>query len=494
MARSPRRSRIIAAVAASAIGLSMSATTLGSSAATAAPEGHGQAASRLAPPGPFGSRVTLEDQAFYYGVDVAIDPSSNTAYVGWIGDNVNNATTLDVHLCVLPLKASTCSGGIRTIDTIGPSAAGLQVEVTGPGEATLVWWHQAVGTGKLSKAIYSGGVLAAGADVTDAPSNGMLFDVVRAPDGQLWAVTRDGGTGTNLQVRPGLTGTPQNASAPWMVGNASLAFAGTKPILLIAEYGPISDPVYYATGTPWGSFKAVPKTWNLGVFNDMVTTKSGVRMISSENNANYRPVVGKWTGTAFSTPKLVGENKSCPALTFDLVTDASGRLSNVSERCGKLGIYNHPQTSRAAIKYFDSGGTIGGAPQIGTTARGYGLVAWAIQSPTAVANKLFARWVRLPSLLAAKSAKAQGNKVTVKGPIGCLTPVTIQATVKANAAPGWSVVSRQLKLDGDNVGRSVDIDGEKLASGSTHVLVGKAVFKKGGQRATATKRFEFKVC
>ena len=78
-------------------------------------------------------------------------------------------------------------------------------------------------------------------------------------------------------------------------------------------------------------------------------------MIGSEDNANYRPVVARWTGSSFSTPKLIGENQSCPALTFDLVTDGSGRLANVSERCGKLGVYNLPDTKNAAIVRFALG-------------------------------------------------------------------------------------------------------------------------------------------
>jgi hypothetical protein len=482
MPRTTRRSRTVAAALAAILTTSLLSTSM-----------LGAPGADAAPPGPFGSSITLESQSSYAGVDVAVDPSSNTAYVAWIGDD-NGPNPRQVHLCVVPLKASSCSGGIKTISAIdGSSAAGIQVEVTAPGVATLVWWHQSgLSNAKVATATFTGGVLSPGVDVADAPSNGVLFDVVAAPDGQLWSVTRDFGSGQTLQLRPGLTGSPQNVTAPWMVGQASLAFSGTTPILLISQYGPISDPVYFSTGPAWGPFKAVPKTWNLGVFSDIVTTKRGVRMIASESNANYRPVVGKWTGTAFTTPALIGENKSCPALTFDLVADASGRMANVSERCGKLGIYNHPLTTRAAVTYFSSGGTISGAPQISTTVRGYALVAWAVLDNTIGAN-LRARWVRLPSLLAVKSAKASGNRVSVKAPVGCLTPVSYKAIARATAARGWSVVSRSLKLDGVNKGADEVIDGEKLSSGS-HTLIAKAVFRKGGQRATATKKVTFKVC
>lgn len=487
MSSTSRRSRILAAALATAL---LAALTGTSPAATARP-----AAAERAPAGPMGGTIPLQDQVSLSGLDVALD-AAGTAYVGWIGDPMGGASQRAVHFCVLPHKAQACQGGVQTISAIdGPSAAGLQVEVSGAGQGQLVWFHQSgLTSAKLASAPFSGGVLSAGSDVADAPSNGLLFDVVRHPDGQLWALTRsDSGNARNLQVLPGL-GTPQAVTAPWSVGAASLAFAGSKPVVLASEAGQISARVHAATGAPWGSFRPVPGTWNLGGFHDAVTTSRGLRMVASEDNANYRPVVAKWKGDAFGKARLVGENKSCPALTFDLRTDGSGRLSNVSERCGKLGIYNHPVTTKAAIDYFSTGGTVAGAPQIDTIARGYGLVAWPILSPSGVATKLQARWVRLPSLLKAKGAKKKGNKVTVKAPVGCLTPVTVKAVVKAKPARGWKVVSRSLKLDGKAQGVDVKINGEQLATGSKHVLLGKGVFRKGGQKVTVKKKVTFKVC
>jgi hypothetical protein len=359
----------------------------------------------------------------------------------------------------------------------------------------MVWFYQdALTTGKLATATYTNGVLSPSAAVADAPSNGLLFDVVPGPDGQLWVVTRsDSGSGHVLQVRQGLAGVPQALSAPWMVGKASLAFAGSKPILLVAQYGAIAGELHYASGVPWTGFAPIPKTWTLSEYNDLVTTKKGVRMIGSEDNANYRPVVGRWTGSKFSTPRLIGDNQSCPALTHDLVTDSSGRMADVSERCGKIGIYNLPDTKNAGIAQFSSGGTIAGGPQITTTSRGHGWVAWSILSSPA-GTKLLVRPVRLPALMKEKSASEKGNQVTVRGPVSCLPVVTIRAKVKTNPANGWNLVSRQLKLDGDDVGTSVKIDGQKLAEGSKHVLLGKGVFKKGGQTVTVTKKLKFTAC
>jgi hypothetical protein len=102
--------------------------------------------------------------------------------------------------------------------------------------------------------------------------------------------------------------------------------------------------------------------------------------------------------------------------------------------------------------------------------------------------------VRLPALMKEKSAQEKGNKVTVSGPASCLPVVTVKGKLKTNPAQGWDLVSRQLKLDGDNVNSPVKINGEKLAAGSQHKLVGKAVFRKGGQQVSVTKSFGFKAC
>ncbi len=105
-------------------------------------------------------------------------------------------------------------------------------------------------------------------------------------------------------------------------------------------------------------------------------------------------------------------------------------------------------------------------------------MAWAILSPVQ-GNKLMVRAVRLPALMTSKTDKAKDNKVTVTGPVSCLPVVTVKGKLKVDPAQGWIVVSKQLKLDGDNVGSPVKIDGEKLAAGSKHVLKGKACLPEG---------------
>ncbi len=488
-----RRTRLLAAAAAAALALTLAGPVHTSGAAVdAAVE---------APPvkaGADGPVLVVEDQATFSGFDLATDPSTGVAYLGWISSSAASPLRA-VHLCVLPPGALACSGGVLTTSAVdGPSAAGLQVEVTSPGTATLVWYHNfsSNSLGALSFATYAAGVLGAPATVAgQIPPNGQLFDVVPGPGG-LWAVAGDGGAGTGLRIIPNIgVNAAQPVTAPWMVGNASLAFQGSQPVLLIAKYGSIGDPLAYASGTPMGSFKSLAKTWTTGQGNDLVGTSHGVRAIASEAKASYRPAVAKWNGSEFSKPELIGENDSCPGLFHDAVTDGSGRIADVVERCGKVIIYNLPGTETAAKASFPTGGTLSsGGAQITTTTRGYGWVAWGTLSPTSVGNRLQVRAVRLPALMIEKSKNANPGKVTGTGPASCLPVVEVKAKVTAKAANGWNVASKKLTLDGDGNDATIKLDGEKLKSGEKYTLLGKAVFKKGGQTATVVQKLKFKVC
>ena len=183
---------------------------------------------------------------------MATDPSTGTAYLGWISSNYATQTLRSVHLCVLPAGTSSCAGGVLTTSAVdGPSAAGLQIKVTAPGVATLVWFHQlGLTEARLAAATYANGVLSGPADLWVAPSNGRLLDVADAGNGQLYAVTQnDSGSGQILhlqQLSPGAL--PTDVAAPWYVGKASLAFVGSKAVLLIAKYGSIGDPLYFSSG------------------------------------------------------------------------------------------------------------------------------------------------------------------------------------------------------------------------------------------------------
>ena len=491
-----RRSRILAGLAVGALGLTLLAAPSTSGAAVDAPSRAVAGAPVKA--GADGPVIVVDDQASFSGIDLATDPASGVAYLGWI--SAKGGALRSVHLCVLPPKATACAGGVLTTSPVdGATAAGLQVEVTAPGTATLVWFHNvSLTSGALSTATYAGGVLSAPSTVPDAPAFGQLFDVVVGPDRALWAVTSDpSGSGQNLQIHSNV-GVPGSmpVTAPFLVGNASLAFQGSQPVLLVGKAGSISDQLYYASGNPMGGFKPLRKTWTTGLSNDVVGTSRGVRAIASEDEAGYRPVVAKWTGSSFSKPRLIGENTSCPGLFHDLVSDASGRVADVVQRCGKVVIYNLPDTENAAMASFPTGGTdsSGEGAQITTQARGYGWVAWSILSPTQVGNRLQVRAVRLPALMIQKSQNANPGKVTVKGPASCLPVVSVRAKVSVKAGRGWNVGSKSLMFEGENEGTSVKLDGEKLKSGKKYTLLGKGVFRRGGQTATVTQKLKFKVC
>ena len=140
--------------------------------------------------------------------------------------------------------------------------------MTAPGVVTLVWFHQSgLTTGMLATATYANGVLSPSLDVAAAPSNGMLFDVVPGPDGQLWAVTRnDSGTGQNLQVRAGLAGVPQTTHRA-VAGRPSVA--GLRRQQADRDRVPGGLHLRRRSTTRPGAvhtFQPIPKTWSLGVF------------------------------------------------------------------------------------------------------------------------------------------------------------------------------------------------------------------------------------
>ena len=159
----------------------------------------------LAPAGPDGPIITVDDQAAFSGIDMATDPSTGTAYLGWISSNYATQTLRSVHLCVLPPGASSCAGGVLTTSAVdGPSAAGLQIKVTAPGVATLVWFHQLDLTeARLAAATYANGALSAPSDLWRALRATAGCSTSRtAGNGQLWAVTQnDSGSGQILHLR-----------------------------------------------------------------------------------------------------------------------------------------------------------------------------------------------------------------------------------------------------------------------------------------------------
>ena len=164
-------------------------------------------------------------------LDMATDPSTGTAYLGWISSSYATQTLRAVHLCVLPPGASSCAGAPITSAVDGPSAAGLQIKVTAPGVATLVWFHQLNLTeARLATAMYADGVLS-------GPST---CGSLRATAG-CWTsptpATASSGRSPRTTPAPARSSTSRPRAprdvlglviAPWYAGHASLGFVFSK--------------------------------------------------------------------------------------------------------------------------------------------------------------------------------------------------------------------------------------------------------------------------
>src|SRR5690348_8259335 len=89
------------------------------------------------PPGVINS-FAIGTQLPLISYDVAAN-SSGRAYIGWITDAPG--TTRAVHLCTLPVNATTCAGNTETIAGQPRSSKDLKVLVTGTDTVKLVWFH-----------------------------------------------------------------------------------------------------------------------------------------------------------------------------------------------------------------------------------------------------------------------------------------------------------------------------------------------------------------
>ena len=472
------RARTIAVVAA--------LTVAGLGAATAP-----ASASSAAKPGPIGARVILQDSAEFSGWDVAYD-ASGTAYIGWISSN-GSTNLRQVHLCTVRPNTSACAGGTQTISAVSDdTAANLQVLVSPAGLVTLVWFHEAVVSayagrdGRIAEATsQSGGPLTPATDVEDAPSNGELFDAVTAPDGSLWTAT-EGAANDTFELRAGVTSAPTTVSTPYSPGSVLIAFSGATPVIAITQGGSITVPVAVSHA---GSGFSLVKTWTAGAGIGLVSTKSGVRLIAAESGS-YAPVVAKWGGSAFATPKLIGDKSNCDPSSHDTGTDASGRIVDISDECGQLTVDNLPTTSSAAIVRFSSGGTNSAGPaQIASTPRGHAIAVWAIESATHVANRLYFTRLLLPGL----DTSVSKSGVTVTGPVSCQPASTIAISVKGSRA-GWNVASAKLTFGGKTLAAKATLDGSKLTPGKVYSLTGKVVFTKGGASSSGTATLKFRSC
>ncbi len=490
-------SRILTVAAAAA-----AIVSLGAAGVAVAASRHASGPVPAAKPGRTANPITLDNNVELSGYDAATDPSGTT-YVGWISDKNNKGRK--VHLCTLPAGARRCKGGVQAIDSLGDSSAeGLRVLVTSTDEVNLVWFHDTTASvmgpqgGELATATSdAGGPLSSAFDMGSAPSFGSLLDARLGPGDAIWTVAGPPAGKTGVQVRTDLEN-PMNMlialKTPYIVGAARLRFHGDTAVLAIQKFGAITAPVAYAASKngKWTAFRKLAHTWTSDATLGLTGTSSGVRLITSVNNANYFPVVWSWNGNTFTRPTLTGDFSHCSPSSHDVVADNSGRVADVSVECGNVAIANLPDTRHAAVIRFKAGGTFaGGDPQLTTTPRGKGWVIWSIESN--VANKLLVAPVLLPGLDVTAARTARANRVVVTGPTSCLPPVDIAVGVKGHPAKHWHVVGSVLRL-GSTVLHSTTLRGATLKPGSRYTLSGTVRFADGGTRVAVTSTLSFRSC
>jgi hypothetical protein len=466
--------------------------------------GHPNAAAAAGhPAGLIGSPLTLDSHVQYDGYDAATDAAGN-AYIGWIANSSRtNGASRTVYLCTLRPGATSCLGGAaQHVASLGiASAEGLRVLATRAGHVTLIWYHQKAGTspavGELAESTSdAGGTLTTPTDVAGAPGEGELLDAEFGPGGSIWTVAYAGLPAKSIDVREGVSSAAKSVKLPWSPSFAQLAFAGSKPIMSVEKDAAITTGPAYGSesGGHWSAFHALAGTWAVGTNADLTATRHGVRLITAVGNASYRPVISRWTGSGFSHRALTADSSNCAPTTHDSYSDASGRLVDVASECDtKLAIADFPNDNQAAIFRFSTMGLpADGKPQIATTSRGVGFVAWSVEDGS-TGDKLRVVRVRLPDRTTSVTKRAGKNWVTVTGPMSCLPIVSTPIRVTAHHAKGWTVGTKTLRLGHKKLHGS-SLDGSSLSAGKTYRLVGSAVFHHGTHHKKLTATLKFQSC
>lgn len=483
------RVRIVAAVSACAAAIAVAA------APPAAAAGH--------PAGPIGTSVVIAKAADLIGpYDVATN-AAGTAYIGWIA-NSPAPQSRQVHLCTLPVTARACVGGVQTISTFSPSASGLRVLAAPSGNSTkvtLVWFDDtdASLTGPQGGAIVTatavnGLHLSAATDVASAPSHGELLDAQLSPSGALWTVAYAGVGKGAVQVRSAPTNPYVTLHAPYSIGVGKLAFSGSTPILAITKYGAVSTAAAWTSRSAkgaWSAFARVAGTWTTGGLS-LTHSSHGVRLITTVDNASYRPVIAAWNGHGFNRRALTPDADPCGPSSHDGSTDPSGRVVDASWECNDVAIADYADGAHASIVRIHTPGTPTNQPQVAAGTRGIATVAWSNED-TAGGSDLHVTRVRLNAATRTVHVHATGGGVYVSGPVSCLPAVQTHVGVRAVAAKGWKLVRRSLALGSSTVS-GTSIDGAALASGKSYTLHGAAVFGKGSQRSIARVALTFRTC
>jgi hypothetical protein len=458
------------------------------------------------PPGVVGSLTLATNQVFPvvgHPYDVAAS-AGGTSYIGWISSTLADSVR-KVHLCKLTVGATSCSGGIQTIASLGiGSANDLYVLLTGDDVVHLVWYHDSLvdpSHGAIAEATALHGLNLGAAHDVVANATGLrqLLDAQVDPNGgTIWTVGYAGLPAHSVQVRSGLAAAPTSVPTPYNVGYGQLAFTGYlggSPVLAVEEYGSITAAVQYARRSSgvWGSFHPVAHTWAVGTNAALKATRHGLRLVTGVDNATYRPAISKWTGTGFTLRQLTADSNACNPSTHDGWADLSTRLLDVSWECDKVTVTNYADAFHAAIVRFGVSNTPTYAPQIASGIRGIASVAYSVQASTPNANTLRVAHVRLPDSTRTVAKTGTGGRVTVTGPRSCLPPVNVHIGWTHRPATNWVFKSGALRLAGNVVSGST-LDGATLSSGGQYTLVGTAVFGRGSDRSTVKASLTFTVC
>jgi hypothetical protein len=485
-------------VAGGAIAVAMAAGLTFAPPANSAPAHPAVAAA--ARPGPVGAAFSILSGVSLTGQSGDIAMGANgTAYLGWISSSISNSNLRTVHLCVLPLGARACKGGVQTIDSGDPSTASDMFVLAPPGgKITLVWYHDTATSGinshaaQIAEATVTNGVLSSETDVAAGPSHGQLLDAVAGPGNKIWTLAYAGAT--SLELRAGVTSSPVQVKIPFETTYAHLAFAHTTPILAITDGSEITQPPSYSyrPASAWKPFRKVPGgAWQQGIDFGLTATSRGVRLITGDGKTNYyTSVVSRWTGNAFSPVRSTGDTTE--VTTHDAITDRSGRLVNLSQEGTNFAVGNLADTLHAGTFRFPVHGTTAGfAAQVATTPRGHGVAMWGVQKGTN-GDTILVQPFRLAGLHKSVTKHGSHGTVALVGPASCLPASSLSVAVKGHGKPGWKVHSHKLTLNGKNVGSS--INGATLRAGANYTLKGTVVFAHGSSHSTAVAALKFRTC
>ncbi len=459
------------------------------------------------PAGPAVARTTVGN-AFTIHSGVSLDgydaatAKDGTTYVGWIGDDSQNAQLRQVHLCVLALSSRSCRGGVQTADALGSSSAqDLKVVISG-GQVALVWIAQpgpssGEFSGVFGTATVTKGILGASVAVAGAPTLGSLTGAIAHRGGgvSLAAVGEVGNLDQRAYYYPTVSATPTTFKRPYFVGNAQLADNGKQTVLTTTAYGSLSGKVAVTSkpskGTRWSGFKNVAGSYTRGGVEQVITAGGHIRLVGVNAKSIYDEATWTWKGTSFGKPKASGDHNDLS--TIDVDTDGSGRLVSADSETGGVMVSNFGKGTRASHFLIKVPGTFAGGPaQVSTSASGRGFVIWGIEKTGVSGQILKAQAIRLPALTRTVHKRGRGGTVALTGPTTCLPMASVHVAVKGKPAAGWRARSKVMHLGSRKQGSS--LNGSSLAPHHAYTLTGRVVFSKANARSTVTATLSFKTC